>query len=259
MDVWKQSPEHIYVAAHRGWSAKYPENTMAAFRAALELGVDQIETDVRVTKDGRLVLIHDGTVDRTTDGSGRVCDLTFEELRRLDAGNGEHILLLSELLELIRNHPTVTLDIELKEYPEEGKEELAFSVCDRTLRMLEEYGVADRCVINTFSGRLHDHIHDACGGRWKQHVYYPVQYLGACAGDPYQYGYCTCVFGVVSGEVSVGEVRRLAEETGIRIWAGRYADNEERIDLAVAMGAELITCDNPDEVLAILRRKGLHP
>ena len=58
MNYWKQSEHYIYVAAHRGWRTKYPENTMEAFQAALELGVDQIETDVRITKDGELVLIH---------------------------------------------------------------------------------------------------------------------------------------------------------------------------------------------------------
>ena len=61
MNYWTQSPKNIYVAAHRGWCAAYPENTLLAFQKALELGVDQIETDIRITKDGELVLIHDAT------------------------------------------------------------------------------------------------------------------------------------------------------------------------------------------------------
>ena len=65
--------KYMRVAAHRGFSEKYPENTMEAFRAAIELDVDEIETDVRVTADGELVLIHDETVNRTTDGTGKVC------------------------------------------------------------------------------------------------------------------------------------------------------------------------------------------
>jgi len=83
MNYWTQSEKNIYVAAHRGWSEKYPENTMTAFRKAIEIGVDQIETDIRITKDGELVCIHDETVDRTTNGSGRVCDFTLAELREL--------------------------------------------------------------------------------------------------------------------------------------------------------------------------------
>lgn len=78
MNYWTQSKDNVYVAAHRGWSEKYPENTMPAFKAAVALGVDQIETDVRVTKDGELVIFHDESVGRTTDGPEgvKVCELT---------------------------------------------------------------------------------------------------------------------------------------------------------------------------------------
>lgn len=258
MNYWKQSNENIFVAAHRGWRSKYPENTMAAFRAAVELGVDQIETDVRVTKDGELVLIHDAAVDRTTNGSGLVCDMTFAELRALDAGNGEQIPTLTELLELVKDHPTITLDIELKEYPTEGREALAYSVCDRTLKLLEAYAFAHRCVINTWSGKLHEYVQKTYGNTYKQHVYYPQKHLGVCTEDPYRYAYCTCVFGVLEGTTSVEEVKQLHKETGVRIWAGAYAKDEKNVELAVEIGAELITCDNPDEVLAILRKKNLH-
>ena len=128
MGYWTQSSKNIYVAAHRGWKSKYPENTMEAFKAALTLDVDQLETDVRITRDGELVLIHDATVDRTTNGSGKVCELTLAELKALDAGNGSKIPTLTELMELVKDHPTITLDIDLKEYPTPGREELAYSI-----------------------------------------------------------------------------------------------------------------------------------
>ena len=73
------------VMAHRGYSGAYPENTMLAFRKAVEVGTDGIELDVHATKDGVLVVHHDERVDRTTDGTGRICDLCFEELRRFNA------------------------------------------------------------------------------------------------------------------------------------------------------------------------------
>jgi glycerophosphoryl diester phosphodiesterase len=72
--------------AHRGASAHAPENTLEAFRMAVEAGAGGLELDLRVTRDGEVVVIHDATVDRTTDGSGVVADMTLEELRRLDAG-----------------------------------------------------------------------------------------------------------------------------------------------------------------------------
>ena len=86
MNYWTFNKKNIWVAAHRGWSKKYPENTLLAFKEAIALGVDQLETDVHMTKDGELVLIHDKTVDRTTNGTGAVKDMTLEQLKALDAG-----------------------------------------------------------------------------------------------------------------------------------------------------------------------------
>ncbi|MBN1389040.1 MAG: glycerophosphodiester phosphodiesterase [Candidatus Thermoplasmatota archaeon] len=97
---------------HRGAAAHGPENTLGTFRKAVELGVDMIEFDVRLCGTGEVVVIHDETVDRTTDGSGRVSDLDLDELRVLDAGAGERIPLLSEVLEEFRGR--VGLNIELK-------------------------------------------------------------------------------------------------------------------------------------------------
>lgn len=74
------------VLAHRGWRGRYPENTMPAFEAAAELPIDGLETDIHSTADGVLVAIHDDTVDRTTNGSGRVQEMTLAELKQLDAG-----------------------------------------------------------------------------------------------------------------------------------------------------------------------------
>ena len=118
MNYWKQSTENIYVAAHRGWSEKYPENTMIAFEKAIELGVDQIEIDIRITKDNELVIIHDNTVDRTTNGSGKVCDFTLEELKDMDAGSWKdekfsncRIPTLIEFMELVKDLPDMNCTI----------------------------------------------------------------------------------------------------------------------------------------------------
>ncbi len=81
------SDEHL-VIAHRGGGGLWPENTLFAFRNAIRIGADALEFDVHATSDGELVVIHDATVDRTTDGSGRVDEMTWESLRSLDAGYG---------------------------------------------------------------------------------------------------------------------------------------------------------------------------
>jgi len=106
--------------AHRGFSARYPENTIAAFRAALELGCTWLETDVRRTPDGVLVLLHDATVNRTTNGTGAVAELSWEEVSRLDAGSwkgkqfrGEGIPTLRDLLAFVSQRAQVVVELKL--------------------------------------------------------------------------------------------------------------------------------------------------
>lgn len=99
--------------AHRGYPKKVPENTIASFQAALDLTYSHLELDVQLTKDGVPVVIHDTTVNRTTDGKGMVIDFTFEELRQLDAGGGQPVPTLEEVLLLAKGKAKV--DIELKQ------------------------------------------------------------------------------------------------------------------------------------------------
>ena len=106
--------------AHRGASGNYPENTLIAFQKALEIGVDEIELDLYLTKDDHLVVMHDSTVDRTTDGTGAIEDLTLAEIKTLDAGRvfgeqfrGERVPTWEEALDLVRGK--VRLNVHLKE------------------------------------------------------------------------------------------------------------------------------------------------
>lgn len=293
MNYWRESKDHIYVAAHRGWCSVYPENTMEAFKAAAELGVDQLETDIRISKDGELVLIHDETVDRTTDGSGLVIEKTLAELKALDAGShkgeqfkGCQIPTLREFMEYVKTLPEMTLDLELKEYPVEGHEEIAYSVCDRVLAMVEEYGFAERVVINTFHGGLHDYIQEKYGNRYRQHVYYPTKVMWPSEKDPYSYAFCCCMFGdyirreeewqaaiaAAGGKENLSkeqidkyeqfenmaspeEFAWMAEKR-VEPWAGACVRDERTVDMAIERGAALITCNNPDVVLQLLREKG---
>ena len=104
----------MLLIAHRGASGHAPENTLAAFRKAVSLGVGFIETDLQLTRDARFVAIHDDTVDRTTNGHGAVHDLTLEAIRKLDAGSwfgseyaGERIPTLEEILEFSKKNDVV--------------------------------------------------------------------------------------------------------------------------------------------------------
>ena len=139
--------------AHRGFSGKYPENTMLAFRKAIEAGADGIELDVHYTKDGQLVIIHDEAIDRTCDGKGLVCDFTFDELQQFDASAGfrgvygvNRIPTLREYFELVKPLPKFITNIELKTginvYP--GIEKMV-------LDMIKEFGLEDRIIISSFN------------------------------------------------------------------------------------------------------------
>jgi glycerophosphoryl diester phosphodiesterase len=117
--------EHTVFLGHRGAPHEAPENTLAAFQRAFTYGIDGVETDVQRTADGHLVLIHDDRVDRTTNGQGNVRELKWDELRALDAGQGERIPSLDELLALAASQPTPPfLNLELK-MPGVGPDTLA--------------------------------------------------------------------------------------------------------------------------------------
>jgi glycerophosphoryl diester phosphodiesterase len=107
----------IAVVAHRAGKALAPENTLAAIRNAIQLGVDYVELDIRTTKDGKLVIMHDRSVDRTTNGTGNVRDLTLDEIRKLDAGSkyspkfmGEKVPTFDEVLDLCHNKVYIYVD-----------------------------------------------------------------------------------------------------------------------------------------------------
>lgn len=138
--------------AHRGASGYCPENTMLAFVKAVELGCDGIETDVQMTRDGVLVLIHDERVDRTTSGSGLVKDYSYAELCRLDAGvwygaqfAGAKIPRAEELLLLARD-TGIYLDFEIKTgvVPYEGIEE-------KLIKLIYLYGWQEHVILSSFN------------------------------------------------------------------------------------------------------------
>ena len=138
------------VWAHRGASGSAPENTLPAFEMAIEQGADGIEFDVQLTRDDHVVVIHDETLERTTDGHGWVADHSLEDLKKLDASAGldgfagVRIPTLAELFDLVTD-ADLRLNVELKNsrIPYQGMEE-------RVLGLIEQYGVADRVIISSF-------------------------------------------------------------------------------------------------------------
>ena len=142
------------VIAHRGDSHNYPENTLPAFRSAVDMGIDVVETDIHITKDGVLVIWHDPTLERNTDGTGRVEDHTLAELRRYDAGytftkdggrtypfrgKGITMCILAEALEAC---PDQRFNIDLKtKCPQ---------IVDEFIRVIRQHDAVDRVVGASF-------------------------------------------------------------------------------------------------------------
>ena len=167
----------ILLGGHRGDRKHFPENTMSAFKAALDLGIDAIETDVRMTKDGVLVLIHDRDIARTTNGHGNVDEMTLEEIRAFDAGFwkgpehvGQQIPTVEEFLDLIA--PTgMIVNWELKEYPGELGER-AYTCADKLFELIFKYGMEERSLINCFSQKMLEYTADKHPGKFQIHGYF---------------------------------------------------------------------------------------
>ena len=143
-----------WIVAHRGYRAKFPENTISSFEAAIEAEADMIELDVCMTSDRIPVVIHDSTLERTTDGKGKVSEKTYSELQKLDAGSwfspefkGEYIPTLEELLLRIRGR--ITVNIEIK--PECFEKSSPFDAIEvQVCKLLEKLNMVNSVLISSF-------------------------------------------------------------------------------------------------------------
>lgn len=147
MTFFPERPRPL-VIAHRGDSAHAPENTLAAFRLAMQNGADGVELDVSLSADGELIVCHDSTVDRTTNGKGKIADLNLAQLKALDAGvwfdeafKGERLPTLAEVFAAL---PEGLIDVELKPGA------LNSPLPERVAALIKQYGYESRVLITSF-------------------------------------------------------------------------------------------------------------
>jgi len=229
----------IEVTGHRGAAGLEPENTLRSIRKAIDLGVDRVEIDVRVTKDGHLVVIHDETVDRTTNGQGYVKDLTFSELRKLDAGKGERIPTLEEALRLTRGR--VVLQVELK----------AAEATEPTVHLIEREQAEREVVITSFMHELLRKVHDLNPALRTGALFFDVQ------GD-----ICQRALDVHSEAIHVyyrNVDSRLVEDTHRRglkvsVWNPDEAEDMRRM---IGLNVDVIGTNRPDLLLSLLKEMGM--
>ena len=268
----------VTLTAHRGWRAKYPENTMRGFREAMKLDIDGIEMDAHMTKDYRIVVCHDARLDRTTDTKGVIAEMTLKEVRQADAGikfgeefKGEKIPTFEEFLELMNTRPEVRLLLELKDYPEDIGD-FAYASAGLTLSLCKQYGVwgRERLTVITFSTAICAWLRT----RYEKddfyiHGFYPKNKMrGWEKDDPYKYYDEVCIFNSgdkdaqgfpVKHDSPVADKARYTEFAlmGIRpcVHYGMNID-EEVYRKSFENGGLGFTCDHPDICGEILDRIG---
>ena len=251
---------YVVVVAHRGDWRNYPENSLPAIESVIRMGVDMMELDLKMTKDSVLVLCHDGTIDRTTTGSGPVSKYTYEELQQFDLKRGHGIGIpglkmptLRQALEVCKDRITVNVD-------------QGYDYYDQVLDITEELGMTDQVLI-----KLSEHPHNM--------MYMPVisvaepakmgTFDGYVAAQPPQLAYELC-FGELNDNVRQAAQRALA--SGSKIWVntiwgslcGEY-DDDRAFDSPdpdavygpiLDLGTSIIQTDRPEFLIRYLEKKG---
>lgn len=236
-----------FILAHRGASALAPENTAVSFQLAIDMGADGVEFDVQMTRDSKLVVIHDETVDRTTNSRGYVKDFTLKEIKQLDAGvffsqkyKGEKILSLEETLEIVKDCNLINIELKngLIQYPH---------LEESILQEVQSSHLDEKVILSSFN---HFSIHKITqiaphimtGILYMAVLYNPWDYarqLGAKAIHPYYPGI-------------TGNMIQQSHEKGIKV--NVYTVNQER-DIAemTKAGVDTIITDYPDRALRIVQ------
>ncbi len=244
--------KRILVEGHRGYCAKYPENTLLSYERAMDIGVDAIEFDVWLSKDKVPVLMHDGNTYRTCGVDADLRDLTLAEIKQLNPcfekvfgdefrDTGLTVPTLRELLELVKEkNPKLRLGVEIKEYTEE--------TVDLTVAMLKEYGFFDDCWFYAFNGRIIKYIKTKYNGRTMGYPDFQMQEF-----EPDTYDYYDEIglsYNVVRSEVADVYIGK-----GLPMHMF-CADDEKTVKLFDEKGASLITANDPTALLKYLSKRG---
>lgn len=244
----------VMVIAHRGFSGTAPENTLIAFKKALDLGVDMIELDVHLSKDAEVVVIHDETLNRTTNGKGKVAEYTLKELKQLDAGSflspqfsGERIPTLREVLQIVKGR--IPLAIELKK-GDMGRYTI-IDLADRAFQEIEKMGMLNQVIFASFELSAIERIQERnphipvalnFGKEWN----FPEEMTGGKS------------ISVLSCRARVLNPYNIstAHKQGIKVLAWTL-NTEEEMEQFLRLGVDGIITNYPDRLIKILQKR--HP
>jgi glycerophosphoryl diester phosphodiesterase len=242
----------VLVIGHRGFSAVAPENTLASFKKAMEVGVDMIELDAHLSKDGQVVVIHDDTLNRTTNGNGKVISYTLNELKQLDAGSwfgshysGERIPTLKEVLKL--TYGEVPLCIELKG-GDLGPYTLK-DLADRSLQEVEKAGMLSQVLFASFDLSAIERIRE-------KNPSIPVALIYSKSWGSPQEVTGGSPIPVLSFRDTVLTQTNASKawQQGIKVFVWTL-NAEEHMEHFIKMGVDGIITDYPDRLIKILQRR----
>ena len=242
--------KNIIVEGHRGYAAKYPENTLISYEAAIDLGVDCFEFDIWLSKDKVPVLMHDCNASRTCGVNKNLQDMTLAEIKTLEpaytakfgdefVGRGITVPTLRELCELVqKKRPGMSLGVEIKEYTEE--------TVDISVAILKEYGLFDNAYFYAFDGPTIKYLKTKYNGRT---MGYPDVAMKVMIENGYDY----------YDEIGLSMKFVRSELCPFYIAKGMpvhmyCADTEEDVRLCIERGADLITANDPVPLMTVLGR-----
>jgi glycerophosphoryl diester phosphodiesterase len=262
---------YVVVVSHRGDWRNYPENSLPAIESVIRMGVDMMELDLKMTRDSVLVLCHDGTLDRTTTGSGPVSKYTYDELQQFDLKRGHGIAIpglkiptLRQALQVCKDRITVNVD-------------QGYDYYDQVLAITEELGMTDQVLIK--SGRTVEEVRRKLAEHPHNMMYMPVMSLdnpsatstfdGYLAVQPPQLAYELC-FNELTDHVRQSAKRVL--EAGSKVWVntiwgslcGNYDDDrafdspdpDKVYGPILELGTSIIQTDRPEFLIRYLEKKG---
>lgn len=243
----------ISVEGHRGYCAKYPENTLISFKGAMDLGVDRFEFDIWLSADGVPVLMHDGNCKRTCGVDRHLRDMTLAEIRQLDAGyaakfgtkyvgKGVGVPTLQELCELVQaTRPGMPLGVEIKEYTEQ--------TVDLSVALLKEYGLFDNAIFYAFDAPTIKYLKTKHGARVMGYPDFQMKRWDAEEGYRYydEIG--------LNMAITRSEIYPIYAEKGLPIHM-YCADNEQDVALCLSRKeGVLITANDPVPLMRALGRE----
>jgi glycerophosphoryl diester phosphodiesterase len=262
-EIFKRAIGRPLVFAHRGGGGLFPENTLEAFRYSAQMGVDVLELDVHSTADGALVVIHDATVNRTTNGSGRVSEMTLAEIKKLDAGyrfspDGEKTfpfrgrgITVPTLQEIFDSFPEMTFNVE----PKQAEPSIVKPLCE----MIRARKMSEKVIVGSFRQTAIDEFRQTCPevatsatpGEVSEFLAFYKVGLGKSYSPPMQ---------VLQIPERIGDLQIISRdfiETArklnlqIHVWTINETEDMSRL---IELGVDGIMTDYPDRLLKLIKK-----